>query len=90
MIDKIISKIHSLNISHKHIITYSLCVNAFALLSLIYSDFLLFIMLFIFSIYLNKIYNEYVKKYNIKIDILKYTVTLQIMLKYYQHMPFFL
>ena len=66
MIDKIISKIHNLNISHKHIITYSLCLNAFGLLSLIYGEFLLFIMLFIFSIFLNKIYKEYVKKYNIK------------------------
>jgi len=66
MIDKIISKIHSLNVPHKHIITYSLCLNAFGLLSLIYGEFLLFIMLFIFSIYLNKIYKEYVKKYSIK------------------------
>ena len=66
MIDKIISKIHNLNISHKHIITYSLCLNAFGILSLIYGEFLLFIMLFIFSIFLNKIYKEYVKKYNIK------------------------
>jgi hypothetical protein len=66
MIDKIISKLHSLNIPHKHIITYSLCLNAFGLLSLIYGEFLLFIMLFIFSIYLNKIYKEYVKKYSIK------------------------
>lgn len=66
MIDKIISKIHSLNVPHKHIITYSLCLNAFGLLSLIYGEFLLFIMLFIFSIYLNKIYKAYVKKYSIK------------------------
>ncbi len=66
MIDKIISKIHNLNVPHKHIITYSLCLNAFGLLSLIYGEFLLFIMLFIFSIYLNKIYRAYVEKYNIK------------------------
>ena len=65
MIDKIITKIHNLNIPNKHIITYSLCLNAFGLLSLIYGEFLLFIMLFIFSIYLNKIYKEYVKKYSI-------------------------
>ena len=66
MIDKIITKIHNLNISHKHIITYSLCLNAFSLLSLIYGEFLLFIMLFSFCIYLNKVYKEYVKKYKIE------------------------
>lgn len=66
MIDKIITKIHNLNISHKHIITYSLCLNAFSLLSLIYGEFLLFIMLFSFCIYLNKVYKEYVKKYKIQ------------------------
>ena len=66
MIDKIISKLYNLNISEKYIITYSLCVNAFGLLSLIYGEFLLFIMLFILSIYLNKIYKEYIKKYDIK------------------------
>ena len=51
MIDKIISKLHSLNVPHKHIITYSLCLNAFGLLSLIYGEFLLLIMLFVFSIF---------------------------------------
>ena len=66
MIDKIITKIHSLNVPHKHIITYSLCLNAFGLLSLIYGEFLLFIMLFIFSIYLNKLYKSYIEKYSIK------------------------
>ena len=66
MIDKIISKIFKLNIPENHIITYSVCINAFGLLSLIYGEFLLFIMLFIFSIYLNKIYKEYIKKYEIK------------------------
>ena len=66
MIDKIISKIHNLNVPHKHIITYSLCLNAFGLLSLIYGEFLLFILLFVFSIFLNKIYKSYVEKYSIK------------------------
>lgn len=66
MIDKIISKLHNLNISPKNIVTYSLCLNAFGLLSLIYGEFLLFIMLFAFSLYLNKVYKEYIKKYDVK------------------------
>lgn len=66
MIDKIITKIHNLNISYSHIITYSLCLNAFAILSLIYGEFLLFIMLFAFSLYLNKVYKSYVNKYNVQ------------------------
>ena len=66
MIDNIISKLFDKNICPSHIITYSLCTNAFGLLSLIYGEFLLFILLFSLSMYLNKIFKEYKKKYNFK------------------------
>lgn len=72
MINNIISKLYEKNICPSNIITYSLCTNAFGLLSLIYGEFLLFILLFSLSMYLNKVFKKYKKRYdfkNRKIDI---------------------
>ena len=68
--EKIINKLYKLNIKYEHIITYGICLNAFGLLSLLYGEFLLFIMLFATSIYSNKIYNDYKLKFNVENDII--------------------
>jgi hypothetical protein len=64
MNNKIIDKIHNMNFQPYNIITYGLCLNAFALLTLIYGEFLLFIMLFGTTIYVSYLYKLYKKKYN--------------------------
>ena len=64
MNNKIIEKIHNLNFQPYNIITYGLCLNAFGLLTLLYGEFLLFIMLFAFTIYVSHIFKLYKKKYN--------------------------
>lgn len=66
MINNIISKLYEKNICPSNIVTYSLCTNAFGLLSLIYGDFILFILLFSLSMYLNKVFKKYKEKYNFK------------------------
>jgi hypothetical protein len=62
----IIEKIHNLKFQPHNIITYGLCLNAFGLLSLLYGEFLLFIMLFATTIYTSHIFKSYNKKYKIK------------------------
>ena len=62
MNNKIIEKIHNLNFQPYNIITYGLCLNAFGLLTLLYGEFLLFIMLFAFTIYVSHIFKLYKKK----------------------------
>ena len=64
MNDKIIDKIHALKFQPFNLITYGLCLNAFALLTLLYGEFLLFIMLFATTIYTSKLFKQYKKKYN--------------------------
>ena len=64
MNDKIIDKIHALKFQPYNLITYGLCLNAFALLTLLYGEFLLFIMLFATTIYTSKLFKQYKKKYN--------------------------
>ena len=61
---KIIEKIHSLKFKPYNIITYGICLNAFALLTLLYGEFPLFIMLFAFTIYTNYIFKLYKKEYD--------------------------
>jgi|SaaInlStandDraft_2_1057019.scaffolds.fasta_scaffold173266_1 hypothetical protein len=61
---KIIEKIHSLKFQPYNIITYGLCLNAFALLTLLYGEFPLFIMLFTTTIYTSYIFKLYKKKYD--------------------------
>lgn len=64
MNDKIIDKIHALKFQPYNLITYGLCLNAFALLTLLYGEFLLFVMLFATTIYTSKLFKQYKKKYN--------------------------
>ena len=64
MNNKIIDKIHNMNFQPYNIITYGLCLNAFALLTLIYGEFLLFVMLFVTTMYVSHIFKLYKKKYN--------------------------
>ena len=64
MNNKIIEKIHALKFQPYNIITYGLCLNAFALLTLLYGEFLLFIMLFATTIYTSHLFKLYKKKYN--------------------------
>jgi hypothetical protein len=64
MNDKIIDKIHALKFQPYNIITYGLCLNAFALLTMLYGEFFLFIMLFATTIYTSYIFKLYKKKYN--------------------------
>jgi len=68
---KIIDKLHSMKIQPHNIITYGLCLNAFGLLSLIYGEFILFIMLFASTIYISHIFKSYNKKYNIGSNMVK-------------------
>ena len=62
MNNKIIEKIHALKFQPYNIITYGLCLNAFALLTLLYGEFLLFIMLFATTIYTSHLFKLYKKK----------------------------
>jgi len=64
--EKIIDKLHSLKFQPHNIITYGLCLNAFGLLSLLYGEFLLFIMLFVSTIYTSHIFKSYTKKFKVK------------------------
>ena len=64
--EKIIDKLHSLKFQPHNIITYGLCLNAFGLLSLIYGEFILFIMLFASTIYTSHIFKTFNKKFKVK------------------------
>lgn len=61
---KIIEKIHALKFQPYNIITYGLCLNAFALITMLYGEFFLFIMLFATTIYTSYIFKLYKKHYN--------------------------
>ena len=62
----ILNILNKFDIKNHYIITYSIILNAFGLLSLLYGDFFLFVLLFASSMYLNKIYNLYTKEKKIK------------------------
>ena len=72
MNNKINEKIHTLKFQSHNIITYGLCLNAFALLSLLYGEFLLFLLLFVSTIYTSHIYKSYIKKYNENTEYVKF------------------
>ena len=67
----IIDKLHSMKIQPHNIITYGLCLNAFGLLSLLYGEFILFIMLFASTIYISHIFKAYNQKYNLSTNMIK-------------------
>ena len=72
--NKIINYLENNNIKIKHynITTFSIILNACALINLLYNEFILFILLFFSSYNLNIFYEQFIKKYNTETQITAY------------------
>ena len=72
--NKIINYLENNNIKIKHynITTFSIILNACALINLLYNEFILFILLFFSSYNLNIFYEQFIKKYNTETEITAY------------------
>lgn len=72
--NKIINYLENNNIKIKHynITTFSIILNACALINLLYKEFILFILLFFSSYNLNIFYEQFIKKYNTETQLTAY------------------
>ena len=72
--NKIINYLDNNNIKIKHynITTFSIILNASALINLLYKEFIIFVLLFFSSYNLNIFYEQFIKKYNTETQITAY------------------